>query len=292
MTEQTLKKTLMNLKFVIAGMVMLFAGICTVFLCHAYVGEGLIGSIVRDLGIALITAGSVVLAHEWCVRKQFLELVEGTVRRGLQEWGDNRWSRDLRDLLPLADDLREVGLRRIHRRRADRELKELLRGAGPRASISVLGVALKYLCPGDVQDILEEKLQDGCEIRLLLLDPKSPFVQQRGDEEGRDRRDVFADIGAATSMLNSFVHGLPENLRSNIKIGHYDGPPTYFICATDKTMLLGFYLPGDRGEEMPHFEFDIKRGGAYEAFAGLFEWRWKTRVETSSPASPSGEACG
>lgn len=250
-------------------------------------------NIARELGIAFLAAGSIGLVLEFYTRRQFLdlirqEIVDAVDRSTLSKRIDETLARG-----SLGGDLRELGVRRIHRNRNAIDFAKLIEEAESGTEIRILGVCLAGFMDRNTQVLLEKKLGEGCNIQLLIIDPESKFVKHRAIEENRSYEDIKQDITAADKIHENFIlRRLPEKLRSQIELGHYDSAPAYFIFCTHITMIVGFYLREGLGEFFPQLEVEIKEGGIHSFFGKHFEALWSARRETPKHTSDSGSDTG
>lgn len=244
-------------------------------------------NVANDLGVAFLAAGTIGLALEFYTRRQFLylmkqELVDAVNQSTLYKKIDEILARG-----SLGGDLRELGVRRIHRERNAIDFTKLINEAEKGTEIRILGVCLAGFMDRQTQVLLKKKLTEGCNIRLLIIDPESDFVKHRAMEENRIYEDIKQDISAADVIHKNFIQRrLPQNLRDKIELGHYNSAPAYFIFCTQSTMIVGFYLREGLGEFFPQLEIEIKGGGIHSSFGKHFEAVWRTRNEAPK-LSPS-----
>jgi hypothetical protein len=177
--------------------------------------------------------------------------------------------------MPMAD-LTPLGVLRIHRQRPSTDyLQTLIQEAEGDATIRLLGICMMGFTNAPMQAVLGQKLREGCVVRFLTLGADSSFVAQRAIEEKREVQDICNDVALSNKIHRNFiVQRVPEDLRGNIELRHYDAPPNCFLVGTDSRMLVSFYLRGQRGEFLPHLELAVTRGGIYSAFEGHFDAIW------------------
>ncbi|HVF66484.1 MAG TPA: hypothetical protein VM914_02390 [Pyrinomonadaceae bacterium] len=177
--------------------------------------------------------------------------------------------------IPFALRLRALGVSELYEGRPGTDrIEHMLSAADAGSEIYMLGIALTNLSDGRVQTEIEEKLAQGCKLKLLWLDPESPHVRQRAVDERRSYDELHTDLSTQNTHLVNFVEGRLAKYRKSIEYGRYSSPPPYFIFMTSITMIVGFYLPGRRGFSFPHMELSRKEGGIYDAFKGHFTSLW------------------
>lgn len=301
-------------RYIVLALTLLFAGVVLLFV-YALDAERdkkfwLILS--RDIGIALIPAGTILLANEFFTHHQFEQMISDKMhsviacnsfldvtfkhaeaqRNEIKSaipssiTGQNAFLADkfqtvegqmdeILATIPFALTLRSLGVTELYKERPDTgRLVGMLRAADAESEIYMLGIALTDLNDGLVQKEVEKKLAQGCKMKLLWLDSDSPHVRQRAAEEGRPYVELQRDLLTHDSLHVNFVTNRLERYRQNIEYGRYSPLPSYFIFMTSITMIVGFYLPGSRGIFFPHMELARKEGGIYDAFKEHFNSLW------------------
>lgn len=246
--------------------------------------------VARDLGVAFLAAGTVGLALEFYTRRQFRDLVTEDLRSAVDSSSLASRLEEMLSLASLGGDLRELGVRRIHRNRNAIDFSRLIEEAEPGSELRLLGVCLAGFMDRQTQVLIEKKLRDRCSVRILILDPESDFVKLRAIEENRTYDDIKKDISGAAEIHANFIENrVAQAVRSQIRLGRYDAAPAYFIFSTHNTMVVGFYLREDLGEFFPQLELEIKEGGIYRSFDQHFESLWRTcqASEATTISAPS-----
>ena len=225
----------------------------------------------RDLGTSLLIAGTVGLIVELYTRREG----EKVLRRLMDDVIEERVFHNTK--------LRSLGLKQMCIDRSQLDFMRSIQGTAPGGEIRLLAMCMNELANNKAQRMLAEKLEQGCCVRLLLLDPDSPHVRQRGMEEelkdGSDLQMFVQNVKLWDTIHQDFVKTLPPALRARIELRHYDSPPSFFLVDNDTTLLLGFYLRGYRGEEVPHLDLEIKKQGAYTPFRDHFDRLWEASVK-------------
>lgn len=230
---------------------------------------------IADMGVAFVAAGTVGLGIEYYTRKQFDELVEASVREAIDRSQLRRTVEELATLGSLGREMSEKGVRDLHRGRHSIDFPSLIEGAPPGSHISLLGVCLRgFLDEGSHARFLR-KLEDGCRIRLLILDPEAEAVRQLADEERRDPDELRIDIQAASTLHRNLIqHRVPLEHRDHVELRYYASAPRLFVLATAEAVVVGPYLRGRGGEFFPHLELTASGGGVCQAFLDHFESLW------------------
>ena len=280
---------LLRYRFILMALVMAMAG----FLLIVFRDQLPHSEYWRDFGIAILTAGTIGLVVEFYTRRQFETLIADRILDAIETSSLNNRLNDINQLLSLGkehnrllsleNELTALGLRKIHIVRSDIDFARFLDEAEPGSEIRLLGVSMMSFTSDRMRAHIQKKLGEGCIIKLLILDSESAFVQRRAVEEARGYEDIHDDIEALDKLHRNFIGNLvPEHLRKNIELGHYDSAPTYMIVSTNRSMIVGFYLREGRGGLFPHLELEAKGGGIYISFQRHFDSLWAARKESQA----------
>jgi hypothetical protein len=261
--------------FIFFGYFLFSVGIILLLLAQLYLPDGAFRSVITNFAAALIPAGTIIVAYEYYMRKEFLIHLQETVGQALAQSDLTKRVTELDELISLTNDLRPFGLQKVHRNRMEIDMRKLVESARPGTEIKMLGTALMCVNPHDMQSVLIDRINEGCKVKLLSLRPDSDFVKQRGQEECREESEIKSVIKNTSENNVSFIDTLDDKTRKGIRLLHYDAPPTCFMVSNGDTMIVSFYLREHRGERFPHFQIEIKEGGIYEPFMGHFDSLWK-----------------
>jgi hypothetical protein len=274
--------------------------------------EGLLGHLLRDIGIVLITTGLVVFAADYFTRKDFIALLttklqpiqdevrtltqstisemtplktdmSSLVGKLLQEITPLR--QDIPTLSTALDDIRQcislgvtmsvLGIKQIYPNRTRSNLFSKLHEAPSQSEIKILGIVASEVDEPGMENLIQQKLREGCKFKLLFLNPSSSFVEQRAAEERRGAREMRAAISARINGWQNFVERhVNEEMRSQIELRCYDSTIRYFLFITGTLVVVGFYLGSTRGANALHLELEIKDDGIAPAFIEHFDSLW------------------
>jgi hypothetical protein len=276
-------------------------------------GQEIFGHLSRDIGIVLLTTGLVVFAADYMTRKEFIALL-GTELKPLREEVETCRDSMLNEMAPLKTDMSSLmsnlakeitplsqnipnvsvaldnirkcislgatmsalGIRHIHHDRVESDLRSKLIEAGSQSEIKILGMIAAGVSDPAMEEIIEQKLNDGCKFKILCLDPESRFVRERAAEEDRKPDEMRDDILSKIQGWKNFVqHRVPEDRRSQVELKCHDSTTRYFLFITEKLVVVGFYLGKSRGATSTHLELEIKEGGMATAFIEHFNSLWK-----------------
>jgi hypothetical protein len=259
------------------------------------------GDLMTEFGIGLFIAGTVGLGVEFFARKEMQSelrlLVEDTVCEPVMELvgqGDERTQDkidkmqefqgsvstridEIRFLL-WNNNLRELGVREVHTDRDKADFRRWLASARPGSTIRLMALCLNPATTNWNERLIRGKLLEGCTIRLLLLDPYSPFLDQRAHEEEPKTEEPFKErVRKWAESHQQFARSLEASQTKGFELGFYRAAPS-FIADNETSMLVGFYLNECRGDDCPHLELEIKPGGVYKPFRQHFESFWVQRL--------------
>lgn len=259
--------------------------------------------LLRDVGIVLFTTGLVVFAAESVTRKEFLALLATELDPLKREMVPLRTdmcsltSNLLQSITPLRQDiptlstaLNEIrtcislgaamsvlGIKQIHKDRWQSDLLSKLENAAAQTEIKILGMVASEVSEPMIKEAIMQKLKEGCNFKILCLNPASSFADLRALEEDRDVEEMRLDILSRIAGWKNFVeHRIPEAMRSKVELRCYDSTPSYFLFITGTLVVVGFYLGITRGATGPHLELEVKHGGIATAFIQHFDTLWET----------------
>jgi hypothetical protein len=172
--------------------------------------------------------------------QQDMKSIEETVERGLVEIDE-----DMKKLAPLFISSSKLGLENLYLTRTealehfawflDAEAVKAKRGEPARVwfvSSSIKGFVEAAVVNFNGRTMMERIAQSGCEIRILMTDPK--VADLRAKQEGRADSDIPNEIRMNLANLKR-IGVKRESVR------FYSGTPTVFAIATGDRMLLNPY---------------------------------------------------
>lgn len=136
-----------------------------------------------------------------------------------------------------------------------------------RKQIDILGFGLKDFKRDYMNDLGD--LSRSAEVRILVLDPSSPYATQRDKEEGQS-------AGVIKGEIDEFIKGFKERYGENserIRLRMYTSLPEVNIFRIDDEMFWGPYLAGRASGNT--LTMRVRRGGfMFDALADHFERIW------------------
>ena len=249
---------------------------------------GQLKEIFTSIGVALLTAGTVGLAVEHFTRKQFRELIGEKLKEVLAKSSIHNEVSDIAKLIKLGEEYNKLGIVKIEPNRKNCNCNDLILRAPKNTEICLMGICLRGFADAESHLLFQDKINEGCSIKMLTLNPESRLVQAREKDEKRDPGSVKSDIIATISLHCSFIsRGDLENFRDRIGIHYYDSSPNYFILITELTAVVGFYLRDNLGELFPHMVLENKSGGIYQHFKNYFDSAWNEHVDSDACSVPT-----
>lgn len=122
---------------------------------------------------------------------------------------------------------------------------------------------------------IENCLNNGIRIRLLIMDPELPFVKQRELEE----KEVEGQISASISHLLTWAKELKKKTKGNISIKYYNSMTLDFYWRIDDVLYVGPYLFGRASQATLTYKYE-KGGLGYKEYTEYFESLWDDKSLT------------
>ena len=131
-------------------------------------------------------------------------------------------------------------------------------------------------------DLLREKAAAGCKVRLLLGDPTSPKIIERGEEE------QFGE-GIVSRSRVALLHYQPLAISGRAQIRVHGTTLYNSIYRFDDTMLVNTHVYGCNAYSAPvlHLRHSAK-GGLFDTYLESFESVWA--LSTPAPFAQNGSA--
>jgi transcriptional regulator with XRE-family HTH domain len=150
--------------------------------------------------------------------------------------------------------------------------------------IDLLGFTLYFLPQQHPQliDVLLDKCQKGCQIRIAIGDPNSEFVRQR-DEEEQDPITLIARIGSSLRAFEPLLSCSGADIR-------YQYAPLYnSVFRFDDEMFVTTHLHATPGSRAPLLHLRrLGPGGMFSRYAAHFESIWASTkpLDAERPIHP------
>jgi hypothetical protein len=108
-----------------------------------------------------------------------------------------------------------------------------------------------------VEKVIKRKLEEGSDIRILFMDPRSNIVDRLAAEEGQPPTAMLSDIAISIGVckrLYDLLKGTTLNPQAQLHIRLYDEVPYFAYHREDDKVLVGFYFATAIGSSSSAFE--------------------------------------
>lgn len=121
-----------------------------------------------------------------------------------------------------------------------------------------------------VGDVVEKKLEQGIQVRILTIDPHSIFLAQKEAEEDSQEGALAREIEG----LIQWVHTLKVNNPTHkIEIKQYDGLPQFSYQRIDGSIFVGPNLFGKISQKCITYKYE-KGGKGFDYFSKYYDEIW------------------
>jgi Domain of unknown function (DUF5919) len=158
---------------------------------------------------------------------------------------------------------------------ARQQWNQLIEAAGE--CIWLYGLAeFGYATDDDVPLILAAAAANGCEIRILLLDPEYPGTRQIDEDEGSPPGTLSTRIKASLARFLKMREACGERMAVRV----YSAHPTASVIRGDDRMVVTPYLRFFTGSNSPTFELQSGSAGKiFGRYARHVEETWERSKE-------------
>jgi hypothetical protein len=156
--------------------------------------------------------------------------------------------------------------------------------SGAQSQIDLLGYTLYFLPHQHPQliDLLTDRCERGCRVRIAVADPQSEHVKRRDDEE----REAITLVARIQSSLEAFE---PLFGCQNADLRFQDAPLYNSVFRFDDEMLVTPHLYGTPGRSAPMLHLRrLGPNGLFSRWSAHFEGIWSDSrpIDTDRPARP------
>jgi hypothetical protein len=152
--------------------------------------------------------------------------------------------------------------------------------AGRTEHIWLYGMAEQgYANDDDVPAILEQATAQGCDIRILLLDPDYSAITEIDADEGNPPGTLAARIRGSLFRFDRMA----KRCGGRMQVRTYRTPPTVSIVRGDSHMLFTPYLRSLTGGDSPTYRLEATPGGQiFSRHARHFNQQWADAEERAA----------
>lgn len=179
------------------------------------------------------------------------------------------WVRTDAHFSSIENTNKNWGLEHIFRLRAEKNIEAdaLLQSPGIK-ELDGIAFGLKTFRSAHTEDI-EKCLINGTRIRLLAMNPASPFVKQREIEEN----EIEGQIAKSIADLLEWAKSLKKKTGGDISVKYYNTMTLDFYWRIDDVLYVGPYLYGRASQATLTYKYQ-KNGLGYSEYTRYFEDLW------------------
>jgi hypothetical protein len=237
-----------------------------------------IDALIFLIGFVLMLVGLLCdINTEW----KFLGLKPATVQNVLISIGSSMVASSIISFLMAVylkadEEARKVidtwGLKNIEVRSAlNSEINKNLEGMRRGMDIVTLGMKNFRAAKGA---LLEQKVKQGCNIRILTMDPESEFLERRDVEEGNSIGQIKKEIEDMITWAQRINNTQDGKRAGSIEIRCYDGLPQDMYQRIDNHVYVGPLHFGKPSQQTIAYEYKPGSKGA-EYYTEYFSSLWK-----------------
>ncbi|TYT74369.1 hypothetical protein [Desulfobotulus mexicanus] len=231
----------------------LFLSGCAIVVFDSYFDFNSLGSAGRvvkevagNIGLSLLVATFVILVVDVALRKQTIS--------------------DIEEL--LLQHRRALGVRdfSLQRKSFDQQITDDVRAAPKSSRIDLIGITQKSFftdAPGN--HVLAEKVMGGCDVRVLVLHPKSPILpcyQNLSKDFGSPDLSLSLQAAAQGSIKQTYkgISAVAKQARGTFEVRMFnEAYSTLFYYGGYQLSVMGTYLSHKRGTLSPAFVVEDSR---------------------------------
>lgn len=217
--------------------------------------------------------GDVVLAAGLAAQSVPRDIVAVALSRGAEKVVEllSTVIGDLERIAGSPDVVRTFAMRGLITRP---EWNRIIRGS--RTHIWLYGMAeMGYASDDEVSSILRMAASDGCDIRVLLLDPMYTGITDIDQDEGNPPGTLCVRVRAALARFKRMRQACDG--RMHIRV--FNTPPSVSIVRGDDRMFVTPYMRFFIGSNSPTFDLKDSGGNVFDRYARHFENVWKLAGE-------------
>lgn len=169
--ESSLLERISRVDVINQALVLIVLGLACIITPLLVPGDNFAEGLIRDVGIAILTAGVLGVGYEYKLRDDFVENTTKNLKKVLEEHDD--------ELVKHLEKFRKSGLKDVHESLTIELLEENFKKLSPR--VRVLQTWTGFRDDGLMTMLGEAAQRKGCRVEVLLLDPMSEQAKYRAD---------------------------------------------------------------------------------------------------------------
>lgn len=170
----------------------------------------------------------------------------------------------------IKDIIDKWGLEGIYRTRQEMNLSCNRNLNQLESELDIIAFGLKSFRNSQTDEMIK-KVEKGLSIRILTINPNSPYLKQRE----KDEKEVAGQIKNTILELEKWVNVLKDKAMdsNNVQMKYYDTLPLDFYFREDDYIYIGPYQYGISSQQTISYEFR-KDSEGYEYYLRYFEKLW------------------
>ena len=244
-----LNKSVYNIKSIIASLVIILLAVASILLDYFYFQTN--NRIWINIGCSLLASGLVIFLQTVLVNKETVD--------SMQDW-----------------KLSKIYTTRMEKNKdSDPKLESIL------YKLDGVAFGLKTFRAKQGK-VIEDCLRRGVQIRILTMDPNSPFVKQREAEENESRGQIkktIEDLIRWAKELNLRIANTGDETCGRIKVRGYTCMTLDFYWRMDDEVYFGPYWKGKGSQQTVTYKFE-KGGEGFSLYTDYFDELWKSSDNT------------
>jgi len=160
-------------------------------------------------------------------------------------------------------------------------------------NISLIGLSLHPFANQDWTGIIEEKLKEGVNVKLLITDPKTEFAKNRHSSLHNQEDNLCDDIEKAINIFTDFKESISRkhgDISDNFEVRLYKNNASMSTFIFDDEIRLGLIIEKGTGLDAPEIRIR-NRGKQVEIFKKIqehFDNVWSEAEKVSSMEDDRG----
>lgn len=235
-----------------------------IFVIAILVGINLYGlfksDVLKSIGTQLIAAGFIAIILEIVLHEEFIDVIKKELKSPLKELGIGH------DIAPVF--INHFGM--------------------ARKRVDIIAMSFTMGKAGYSKFLVEKICATDCEIRILILDPKSQFLEGVAqDEPDRRGERVKEKIEETITFFKEFrtefvkTHGKDFQPKGSIRVKTHKSIPYFGYFRTEDVMIVTPYFSFGYGKDSPVFEVRKEKSRLFNHYEKHFDILWERHDSNS-----------
>jgi len=234
-----------NLIILLIGIILVLLGLLTNIVDSEKIFNidlSLIQSVLISVGTSIIASGIISF-----LIVKYIHSYQDSLRNIVDEWGMRR--------IDIRSDINP-------------DINEKLQSMDTGMDIIAFGMKNFLSVKGD---LLIQKLNKGCQVRILTINPESPYIKQREKEEFELEGQIKNSIDFMIEWARSTKNNLSNSDLISVKV--YDGLPQDMYQKVDEYVYVGPFLYGKPSQQTIAYSYIPKSKGS-KYYISYFNKLW------------------